>query len=109
MATLVSTLGYLDAKYVAAAVLEVFDENVNYEPISGFAADSPWWVLNGDQRADLFKRARMAWCRLARKDFTWFPYSEDYVVRLYVRFGSAKHAVRKIWRREVVPKRKGER
>lgn len=103
------TLDYAAPRWAAAAVLEVFRENQKTKVFSGFKATSPQWCRNAEMRADLWKRTRFAWCRLAGKDFTWFPFSEDFVVRLYARFSRALPATRRAWRAEVTPKKKGER
>ncbi len=85
MAELLKTLGYLSPGLAAGAVLRVYADNLAVSPLFGFGARAPEWPVHSELRADLFKRTRDWWCRLAKKDFTWFPYSEDYVARLYAR------------------------
>lgn len=103
------TLDYAAPRYAAAAVLEVFRENQKTRVFSGFKSTSPWWCRNSEMRADLLKRTRLAWCRIVHKDFTWFPFSEDFVVRLYARVSRALPSSRRAWRAEVTPKKQGER
>lgn len=99
---LLATLGYLHPAYAAAAVLEVFRYNATVaEPVQGFAADAAEWATHSAMRADLFSQAAAAWCRLAGRDFTWFPYSEDYVARLYARVAAAPADRRKAWAAEL--------
>ena len=80
------TLKYLSWDHIAGAVLDVFAENRAQEKLSHFSADSESWARYSEQRQDVWRRTRAAWCTRTGKDFTWFPYSEDYVARLYDRF-----------------------
>lgn len=99
---LLPTLKYLNYVFIAAAVMEVFRYNQNTgEVIQKFDASSDAWVVHSDMRKDLFLRTREAWCRLANKDFTWFPYSEDYVARLYMRFRKRNPDQLKAWEKEL--------
>lgn len=109
MAQLLPSLDYLAPKLAAAAVLAVVAENEVSQHVLGFPPAAPEWGRNSDLRADLFKRTRDAWCRLAGKDFTWFPYSPDYVVLLYTRAARQPPAVLAAWRAEVKVWKKGER
>lgn len=96
------TLKYLSDALIAAAVLEVFRFNQKVaEPIQKFEASADVWAIHSTMRADIYNRARDAWCRLARKDFTWFPYSEDYVAKLYMRFRKRNPAQLKAWEAEL--------
>lgn len=99
---LLPTLKYLNYAYIAAAVLEVFRYNqTTGEVIQKFDASADVWAIHSDMRKDLFTRTREAWCRLAGKDFTWFPYSEDYVAKLYMRFRKRNPAELKAWEKEL--------
>lgn len=99
---LLPTLKYLNYAFIAAAVLEVFRYNQNVaEPIQKFDASADVWAINSEMRRDIFTRAKEAWCRLAKKDFTWFPYSEDYVAKLYMRFRKRNPAELKQWESEL--------
>jgi hypothetical protein len=103
------TLDYANPRYGLAAVIAAHAENENGQVFDGFAPDSDAWLNHSDMRADLFRRTRMAWCRITGRDFTRFPFSEDFVVRLYGRVMLASAARRKAWRLEVTPRKKGER
>src|SRR5688500_10656101 len=83
---IVPTLGYFDGKYLAAAVLRVFRYNEKYAAVASWEATADAWTLHTHLRADIFVRTRAEWCKLTEKDFTWFPFSEDAVARLYARF-----------------------
>jgi len=86
LSKLLPTLKYLEHRLIASAVMEVFRYNQKFKPIAGFTASADSWAIHSDMRADIYKRAKEAWCRLANKDFTCFPYSEDYVAKLYMRY-----------------------
>jgi hypothetical protein len=76
---------YLDPAFLAAAVLDVLRENQRSEAASfaGIPARSGAWTTVAELRQDLRGRARAAWCKHSGRDFTWWPYSEDGVARLY--------------------------
>ena len=85
MTSFAQTVSYLAWHLIVGAVLAVFKENEHHATISGWEPDDDSWSINTDQRQDLFKRVKEAWCRLAKRDFTQFPYNTDYVVLLYRR------------------------
>lgn len=99
--TLGATLVHLRWDFLAAAVLAVRDRNHSESRISGFAADAEEWATNSVKRRELLDRVREAWCPLAKKDFTYFPYSEDYVARLYLRVARRTPEGRKTWEAEI--------
>lgn len=99
---LLPTLKYLNYAYIAAAVLEVFRYNQKVaEPVQKFEASADVWAIHSDLRRDIYTRAKEAWCRLAKKDFTWFPYSEDYVAKLYMRFRKRNPSQLRAWEKEL--------
>lgn len=101
MKKLMATLTYLRAEHIFKAILAVHMQNVTAVIVSGFAADDPVWWSTDELRKDLWTRTRAEWCRFARKDFTWFPYNEDIVARLYSRCCLASVGVRQRWREEL--------
>lgn len=98
---IVPTLWYLRGEFLALAVLRVYRYNEHAAPISGFTADDETWATNAAQRKDLLDRTRQEWCRIAGKDFTWFPYTEDAVARFYLRFQKRTDAELKKWEKEL--------
>jgi hypothetical protein len=98
---LVPTLWYLRGEFLALAVLNVYRYNEKFQTISGFSPDDETWATNAAQRRDLLDRTRQEWCRIAGKDFTWFPYCEDAVARLYLRYQKRTDAELKKWEREL--------
>lgn len=80
-----ATFRHLAWYRIVAAVLRVYAENAEQGVLSGFAGDDPAWTAHSTLRKDITDRVRTIWCRSARKDFTAFPYSEDYVAYLYLR------------------------
>ena len=99
---LMPTLKYLNYAFIAAAVMEVFRYNQKLaEPIQKFDASADVWAIHSDMRRDIWTRTREAWCKLAGKDFTWFPYSEDYVAKLYMRFRKRNPDELKAWEKEL--------
>lgn len=98
---IVPTLWYLRGDFLALAVLRVYRYNEKYETISGFGPNDETWTTNSAQRKDLYERTRQEWGRLAAKDFTWFPYSEDAVARLYLRYQKRSGDELKKWEREL--------
>lgn len=98
---LLPTLKYLSHRLIASAVLSVFRANQKFTPIAGFTASADGWANNSVMRADVYARARTAWCKLADKDFTYFPYSEDYVAKLYMRFRKRNPEQLSAWEKEL--------
>lgn len=98
---LLDTLSYLAPHFAASAVLRVFQENAKYKPIAGFSAEHDAWTTQSDLREDLFKRAKLQWCQLTKKDFTYFPYSIDYVAKLYSRLCQQEPQTVKRWSAEL--------
>lgn len=98
---LIPSLGYLDGRYLAYAVLRVFRENEKTANISGFDANADTWASNSTMRQDIFDRARKVWCQTMQEDFTWFPYSEDAVARLYLRLRKRNADEITAWEKEL--------
>ena len=82
------SLGYLAWNLSFGAVLDVFDENTaneKEEPVESIKANSDQWANSSTLRRHIFNRAKDFWCLRAGLDHTWFPLSEDAVVRMYMR------------------------
>lgn len=95
---LLDTLQYLSADNIASAVLAIAKENrLDGGVFNGFPVAAEEWWTHSKLRRDLFERIQFAWCRVTKKDFTWFPYSEDYVIKLYMRLSRAGPKTRKRW------------
>lgn len=98
---IVPTLWYLRGEFLALAVLRVYRQNEHAAPVSGCEAEDETWGTNSAQRRDLLDRTRQEWCRIAGKDFTWFPYAEDAVVRLYMRYRQKTSGNLQLWEIEL--------
>jgi hypothetical protein len=98
---IVPTLWYLRGDFLALAVLKVYRYNEKVAVISGFHPNDETWATNSLQRKDIYDRTREEWGRLAGKDFTWFPYSEDAVARLYLRLTKRTADDLKAWEKEL--------
>lgn len=75
---------YLDGRHVVAAVFYVYLDNCVFEGLSKRSANSQAWTLLDELRKDLHDRVRTRWTAISGKDRDWFPYSVEYVCRLYV-------------------------
>jgi len=98
---LLRSVRYLEPVYLLAAVLEVLRDNQTAAAVQRFDAAAEEWFLHDDMRHDLCRRAEQAWCRLTGLDFTWFPFREDCVVRLYFRLVRQTPATLRAWREEI--------
>jgi hypothetical protein len=96
------SLDYLDWRHLARAVLRVVEDNRNVERFSWcFEADNEGWFLDTEMRRDLLGRVRTYWCQFAKRDGTYFPYSEDCIARLYWRLSGLGEKTRKRYLQEV--------
>ncbi len=82
------SLKHLDWRHIAAAVLDVFRENEANEKKDTAAtkARADTWSICSQHRRRIHDRARCLWMRDTGLGEEWWPYSEDYVARLYFRF-----------------------
>lgn len=103
--SLTETFDHLSYKFIASAVMHAFRTNQHplHEKVS-VKASSDSWCISTVLRRDILERTTARWCQLlndhrAREypnsvddgeenevDHTWFPFSEDYVAKLYMRF-----------------------
>jgi len=97
------SLDFLAWHLIAHAVLAVFEENE-----TAFKADprhlepkADTWAWHSARRAELFTRAQAHWCEVARLGPEWFPYSEDFVCRAYMRYRKRNPDDRAAYRIEV--------
>jgi hypothetical protein len=98
---LIPTLAYTRGEFLALAVLHVYTANATQTVISGFTETDQCWIVNSVLRADLHTRARLQWSKMTGRDFTWFPFSEDAVVRLYARYQKRTTDELASWEREL--------
>ena len=73
-------------EHLLDVVLDFITRNVTEKTLSGFKATDAAWLISQDLRAYMFEEVRKAWCQKVQRDYTWFPYSEDFVVRIYNRY-----------------------
>lgn len=85
---------------IALSTLEVYQENEKLKPFAGFAANASDWVTIDSMRRDIWERTRGAWCRKLNRPFSTFPYSIDYVARLYQILRTSSDAARTDWEKQ---------
>lgn len=76
---------YLDPKHLARAVMRTFQHLVNNETSLGHKAQSDVWIWHSEQRGVLVRMVRREWCDATGLDETWWPYSDDAVIRLHLK------------------------
>lgn len=75
---------YLQWSYIAKAVLIVYKDNkIGGE---GISPQSDLWIANSVLRQSIYKRTIKEWCILTSLEWTDFPYSEDGVIKIYMRY-----------------------
>jgi hypothetical protein len=82
------------------AVLDVFKENQAREAAS-IKASADTWGLHSARRHELVERVSAKWCRICGKDSSWFPYSEDAIVKAYFSFRKRNAAEIEAFHREI--------
>lgn len=99
--TLSRSLQYLDWRHIARALFAILAENKKWAKISGMPPDDDDWHWAPEFRADLLCRAKNHWCHATGRSRGFFPYSEDFVARLYARLSKLSAAKRKEYKKEM--------
>lgn len=92
---------YLDRRHVVSAVFYVYLDTCVFEGLSKRKANSQSWLLLDELRKDLHDRTRTRWAAVAGKDRDWFPYSAEYVCRLYAWIQSLEDDALDAWLAEL--------
>lgn len=71
--------------YIALAVLRVYLKNQDDSP-NGIGPKSDQWVMHSKLRANITSRVMEEWCSITNLEWTRFPYSEDGVIQIYMRY-----------------------
>ena len=96
------SLSYLEDRFILLAIVRVLLYNHQYAaPIQKFPVTSSAWTTHSDMRKDIHGRAVATWCEETGKDFTWFPYSVDFIARLYGKFKRTPLARLKRWEKSL--------
>lgn len=92
---------FLGWQYLAGAVLDVYAENIMNEEEDWRKGSADAWSWSTPLRQELLRRTREKWCERSELDPTWFPYSQDAVVKMWLRFRKRSPAEVAEFRREI--------
>lgn len=82
---------FMDWRYAAGAVLDVFHENQRNEQLPGaIKASADLWCMSESLRLQMWTRAMHFWCVRSGLHFTCFPLSVDSVSKIYLRIRKRK-------------------
>lgn len=87
------SLDYLHWRHFAGAMMDVVcamqaqaNHNLDGGILQGIKPDADCWAWDSKLRARLTAAVMQRWCFRTGEDETWFPYSEDGVARLFLRY-----------------------